>query len=99
MCALVRCTVSRAAPFSRMRMRVWRARRNLESFLSLIACPLLLLRLFQDDHFVRVAYALALVRLGGPVRAHLRRHLSDELLVDAGKHDLGLAWGGHLDAL
>ena len=29
----------------------------------------------------------------------LRRHLTDELLVDAADHDLGLRRGGHLDAL
>src|SRR5262249_34079351 len=52
--------------------------------------PLLLLRLFEHDHFVDVAHALALVGLGRAVRPYFGGHLADELLVHAGDHDLRL---------
>ena len=42
------------------------------------------------DLLADVANALALVRLGRAVRADLRGHLADRLLVDALDHDLGL---------
>src|SRR6202162_6164658 len=50
---------------------------------------LLLLALLAEDELARIFDALALVGLGRPVVADIRRHLADLLLVDAGHHDLG----------
>src|SRR5258708_13743077 len=101
MCVLVRCTVRRTAPTSRILSRVWRARRSLAWFFALMVwrLSLFLLRLFQHDDFAGIAHALALVGLGGALRPHFGGHLPDELLVDAGDHDLGLRRGRNLDAL
>src|SRR6185503_15211822 len=60
---------------------------------------LLLLRLFEHDGLARVAHALALVGLGGLHVADLGCNAADQLLVDAGDHDLGLRRCRHLDAL
>src|SRR6185503_9000236 len=97
MLVFVRCTVRRTAPTSRIFRRVWRARRMRARFFALMG--LLLLGLFQDDDFVAVAHALALVGLRRAVGAHFGGDLADELLVDAADHDLGLRRGHNLDAL
>src|SRR2546423_3445340 len=90
MCWLVRCTARRAAPARVMRTRVLAARRNLDVFFSMFVVPLLLLRFLERDRFAGVAHALALVGLGGLVRADLGSHLADLLAVHALDHDLGL---------
>src|SRR5437016_13858084 len=99
MCPLVRCTVRRTAPTARIRSRVWRARRSRARFLSIMAGPLLLLGLFQNDDLSAVAHSLALVGLGRALRANLGGDLAHQLLVDAGDDDLGLRRRRHLDAL
>src|SRR5579862_9952807 len=99
MCAFERLTVSRVARCSAMRSRVWRARRSRASFFVFILEFLLLFRFLDLHAFVDVANALALVRLGRPVRANLRRDLADLLLVDALDDDLGLLRRFDLHAL
>src|SRR5262245_4834601 len=94
---LVRCTVRRTAPLLRIRIRVCRARRSRDWFFWLMG--LLLLRLFENDDFVGVAHALALIGLRRTLVAHFGGHLADELLVDPGDHDLGLGRRRDLDAL
>src|SRR5437773_6001662 len=96
---VVRCTVRRTAPTARIRSRVWRARRRRARFLSIMASPLLLLGLLQDDDLAAVAHSLALVGLGRALRANLGGDLAHQLLVDAGDDDLGLRRRRHLDAL
>src|SRR4029078_6060195 len=90
MCRLVRCTVSRTALCRPIRTRVFAARRCLETFLSMALSPLLLLGFFDHDLLVRVAHALALVRLGTLVRADLGRDLAHLLAVHALDEDLRL---------
>src|ERR1044071_9963783 len=101
MWALVRCTVRRTAPTSRIFSRVWRARRRRARFFWLMASGsyLLLLRFFENDDFVAIAHALALVGLRRAVGAHFGGDLADQLLVDAGDHDFGLSRRRDLDAL
>src|SRR5439155_23566338 len=97
MWVLVRCTASRTFANSWIFRRVCEARRSLAAFLSIIA-PLLLLGFLQDHPLVGIAHALALVRLGRPVGAHLGGDLSDLLLVQPLDHDFGLRWGLDLHA-
>src|SRR6185369_1553348 len=102
MWTLVRCTVRRTAPISRILSRVWRARRRRAGFFCFICAlrpPLLLLRFFEHDRLARVAHALARVGLGGLDVAALGRDAPDQLLVDAADDDLGLRRRRHLDAL
>src|SRR5579862_2548237 len=99
MCTLVRCTVRRTAPISRILSRVWRERRRRASFLSIMVVALLLLRFFEHDGLARIAHALALVGLGGLDVADLGRDAAHQLLVDAADHDLGLRRRRHLDSL
>src|SRR5688572_28633527 len=102
MCWLVRCTVRRTASWRWMRTRVLAARRCRETFFCMVMfvflAPLLLLGLFDDDLLVGVANALALVRLGGLVRAHLGGNLAHPLAVHALDQDLGLRRRLGLDA-
>src|ERR1700739_1815710 len=96
MCFGVRCTVRRATPRSRMCARVLTARRSRRSFLVVLIghrLQSLLLPFLQGDLLARVAHPLALVGLGRPYAADLRRHLADLLPVDALDDDLGLARG------
>src|SRR5665213_1143936 len=58
-----------------------------------------LLRFLELDGLVRIADALALVRLGRPVGADFRGHLSDLLLVHAPDEDFRLHRRLDLDAL
>src|SRR5580698_2958202 len=94
MCRGVRCTDKRSAASSLIFTRPRRARRSRVSFLSSFM-RLLLLRLFQRYLLAGILHALALVRLGRPEAANLRRRLPDPLPVDAFDEDLGLA--GRLD--
>src|ERR1700722_14199683 len=59
----------------------------------------LLLALLAEDELARILDALALVGLGRPVVADIRRHLADLLLVDAGHHDLDRLRGHDGDAI
>src|SRR5215510_10691628 len=99
MCELERCTVRRTAFSSAILARVARARLTLATFLSIVRLRLLLLRFLDLDLLVRVANALALVRLRTAVGAHFRRNLPDQLAVEALDQDLGLRRRLHLDAL
>src|SRR5262245_23401115 len=95
----VRCTLRRISPSCSILARVRLARRIRTSFLSLIARPpSLLLRFLDHDLLVRVAHALALVGLWRTKSADVGRHLSDQALVHALDHDLGLARRLHRDA-
>src|SRR3984885_1088973 len=94
MCRGVRCTDKRRAASSLIFTRPRSARRSRMSRLSSFM-ELLLLRLFQRNLLVRIFHALALVGLGRPEVADLRRRLPDPLPIDALDDDLGLA--GRLD--
>src|SRR5690606_37128349 len=69
---------------------------------SSLRAPLFLLGLFDDDAFVRIAHALALVGFGFAIGADFSGHLTDDLLVGALDDDfrlggaLGLHAGGQL---
>src|SRR5262245_49549749 len=94
---LVRCTARRAIFSSAILRRVLRARRRRDSFLSMIS-PLLLLGFLDDNRFVVITHALALVRFRRTVRTNFGSHLANHLFVDALDDDLGLARSFDLDA-
>src|SRR6186997_2870028 len=89
----VRCTLKRASPSSRMRLRVFTARRRRRSFLLrfMVSASLLLLAFLERDLLVRVAHALTLVGLRRTDTANLSTHLPDLLPVDSLHDDLGRA--------
>src|SRR5215470_1445244 len=92
MCLPERCTDSRtrSPALSRMARRTRALRRSALSRRGFIVpLPSLLLAFLAEDVLAGVSDALALVGLGRPIAANLRRHLTDLLLVDAGHHDLG----------
>src|SRR3990172_889220 len=99
MCRPDRCTDSRGRPalLRLVRARVRRLRRALISFAD--SMTLLLLAFLADDVFLDVLDTLALVRLGRPVGAELRRHLTDLLLVGAADQDAGRLLALHGNAL
>src|SRR5258708_36746833 len=92
MCVLVRCTVRRTAPTSRVLSRVWRARRSLAWFFAVMVwrLSLFLLRLFQHDDFPGIAHALAPQGLVGGLLPDFGGHLPAELLVETANHVPGL---------
>src|ERR1700693_1596960 len=99
-----RLTTSRFARCSEIRRRVLRERRMRGSLLFMtsylqFARGLLLLRFFDDHALADVANAFALVWFGRAIRANLRRHLPDLLVVDALDHELGLHGLFHFHAL
>src|SRR5687768_11295689 len=98
MCAFERYTVSLTALSCEIFARVARPRLTRASYLSLISHRLLLLRFLEHDLLTGIAHALALVRLGRTIAPHFRRHLSDDLLIGALDHDLGLRRRFRLDA-
>src|SRR3990172_7794243 len=95
MCRGVRCTDSRCTPSSLILARPRCARRSRLSFL-LIAIPtfsqnlLGLLGFLAQNRFIGVLHTLTLVGFRRPVRANLRRYLTDALLVHPFDNDLGL---------
>src|SRR5688572_33106135 len=90
MCRVVRCTVRRAVPVSRMLARARVARRRRRSFfVSFMA--LLLLAFLHHDLLAGIAHALALVGFRRAVAADHRRDLADLVAVRALHDDLGLA--------
>src|SRR5678816_715967 len=94
MCCVLRCTVSLAVPSSRIRARVWIARRIRRSFLEMFmevsdSEGSLLLAFLHGDLLARVAHTLASVRFGWTQITNLRRHLSNFLQLDALHDDLG----------
>src|SRR5438034_306038 len=99
MCRLVRCTVRRATRCTVMRARVWRERRRRCSLLfNMIQRSLLLLGLFEGDLLVRVADALALVRLGGANGSNFSGDLTHRLAVRSLDDNFGLRRALDLDA-
>src|ERR1035441_2109200 len=97
----VRCTVRRASLSSRICARVFTARRWRLCFLLMfmVYAELFFLAFFEDDLLIRVAHALALVRLGRTDAADFGRGLTNSLPVIAFDQYLGLARGLDRDAL
>src|SRR5690606_26814413 len=64
---------------------------------SSLPARLFLLGFFDDDAFIGVTHALALVGFGFTVSTDFRSHLTNDLLVSTLDDELGLSWALYLD--